>query len=196
MDMSSYSGNAPFDDLEREVLQNILESKEINISQLSEKIGEAKANVFRRIEHLEDEEIVRSRHLGRQRIVSINPSAIDDVRSALGIVPSGRVLALVAGSHVKELVEYFKPHEIILLTTKSDLNIDVPNVRKVLLPDNLGDCYRLIHELIREEKVMNNADVAIGLTGNGTAAIAAGMVARDTATPILVVEDGEIRQIV
>jgi len=194
--MSAYSGNAPFDDLEREVLQNILESKEINISQLSERIGEAKANVYRRIEHLEDEEIVRSRHLGRQRIVSINPSAIDDVRSALGIVPSGRVLALVAGSHAKELAEYFKPHEILLLTTKSDINIDIPNVRKVLLPDNLGECYRQIHELIREEKVMNNADVAIGLTSNGTAAIAAGMVARDTATPILVVEDGEIRQIV
>ena len=192
--MSSYGVNAPFDELERVVLQNILESKEINISQLSEKIGESKANVYRRIEHLEDEQILKSRHLGRQRIVSINPAAIDDIRGALGIVPSGRVLALVAESHAKELIEYFKPHETILLTTKTDPEFNLSNVRRIVLPESLG--YRLIHELVREEKVMNNADVAFGLTGNGTAAIAAGMVARDTATPILIVEGGEIRQIV
>jgi DNA-binding Lrp family transcriptional regulator len=194
--LSSYGVNMPFDDLEKTVLQYILESKEINISQLSEKIGESKANVYRRIEHLEDEQILKSRHLGRQRIVSINPAAIDDVRGVLGIVPSGRVLVLVAESHAKELVEYFKPHETILLTTSPDLELDMPNVRRVVLPEALGECYHTIHDLIREEKVMKNADVAIGLTGNGTAAIAAGMVARDTATPILIVEGGEIRQIV
>ena len=43
---------------------------------------------------------------------------------------------------------------------------------------------------------MKNAYVAIGITGNGTASIAAGMVARDTATPILVVEGDNIQQII
>jgi len=194
--MFSNSGGYEFDDLERAVLQSILESREINISQLSAKLGEPKANVHRRIQHLEDELIIKSQYMGRQRVVSLNPAAIDKVRGVLGMVPTARVLALVSPRHAEKLFDYFKPHETLLLTTNPDIELEIPNVRKVILSDNLGECYKRIYELIREEKVVKNTYVAIGITGNGTASIAAGMVARDTVTPILIVEDGEIRQIV
>ena len=44
--------------------------------------------------------------------------------------------------------------------------------------------------------MVQNSLVAIGITGNGIASIAAGMVARDTFTPILTIENGEIKQII
>lgn len=69
-------------------------------------------------------------------------------------------------------------------------------MKRILLPENLRECYERIYAFIREEKSFKNAYVAIAITGNGVASIAAGMVARDTSTPILVVERGEIRQIV
>ena len=177
------------------MLQSILESREINITQISAKLGEPKANIHRRVEHLEDEMIIDSKYVGRQRLLSMNPAAIDKIRGTLGVVPTARVLTLVSSRHAKELYEYFKPHETVLLTTDPVIELEIPNVRKVVLPDNLAECYRRVHELIREEKVVKNAYVAIGITGNGTASIAAGMVARDTATPILIVEAGNIRQI-
>ena len=190
-----FSESHKFDDLERAVLQSILESREINISQISAKLGEPKANVHRRVQHLEDERIINSQYIGRQRLVSLNPAAIDRVRGAIGIVPAARVLALVSSRHAKDLFAYFKPHETIFLTTEPEIELEIPKVRKIVLPSNLGECYKHVYDLIREEKVVKNSYVAIGITGNGMASIAAGMVARDTATPILIVEDGKIRQI-
>jgi phosphoribosylcarboxyaminoimidazole (NCAIR) mutase len=49
---------------------------------------------------------------------------------------------------------------------------------------------------VREEKSHKNAYMAIAITGNGVASVAAGMVARDTVTPVLTVENDEIKQII
>jgi len=121
---------------------------------------------------------------------------VDKVRGVLGVVPSARILVLVSRSHAKELVEYFKPHEIVFLTTKRNLELKFENVRKVVLPQSLQERYDQIYAFIREEKSLKNSHVVVGITGNGIASVAAGMVARDTSTPILTIEHGEIKQII
>jgi len=187
-------GNIKLDEVERALLEHLIQFKEMNLSQLSRKLNEPKANVHRRVERLEDERIIESQQIGRQRVLSINPSAVDVVRGALGVVPTARVLVLVSEEHVAKIIDYFKPHEIFFLTTNSNINLQFKNVKLILLPDNLRVCYERIYAFIREEKSLKNAYVAIAITGNGVASIAAGMVARDTSTPILFVEDGEIKQ--
>lgn len=184
-----------FDEVERALLEHLLQCREINLSQLSRKLSEPKANVHRRIERLEEKKIIESQQIGRQRILSINPAAADKVRGALGIVPSARVLVLVSAKHAAKIIEFLKPHEIFFLTTSSDINLQIENVKRILLPANLKECYERVYAFIREEKSFKNAHVVIAITGNGVASIAAGMVARDTSTPILVVENGEIKQI-
>jgi len=168
----------------------------MNLSQLSRKLSEPKANVHRRIERLEEEKVIESQQIGRQRILSVNPAAVDKVRGALGIVPSTRVLVLVSREHAARIIELFKPHEVFFLTTSPNIDLQIENVKRILLPENLRECYEHVYAFIREEKSFKNAYVAIAITGNGIASIAAGMVARDTSTPILVVEAGEIKQIV
>lgn len=184
------------DELEREMLEHLLQFKEMNLSQLSRKMSEPKANVHRRIERLENERIIQSQQVGRQRILSINPAAVDAVRGALGVVPSARVLVLVSKEYAVKIIDYFKPHEVFFLTTNPDVDLQLERVKRILLPENLRECYERIYAFIREEKSLKNAYVVIAITGNGIASIAAGMVARDTSTPILVVEAGEIKQIV
>jgi DNA-binding Lrp family transcriptional regulator len=184
------------DEVEKALLENVLGSGNLNVSQLSKKLDEPKANVHRRIERLEEERIIESQQVGRQRIVSINPAAVDKVRGVLGIVPSARVLVLVSQEHALKIIDFFKPHEIYFLTTKPDLNLDFENVKRILLSESLKECYERIYGFVREEKSYKNAYIAIAITGNGIASIAAGMVARDTLTPILTVENDEIKQIV
>jgi len=188
--------NIKLDGLERELLEHLLQFKEMNLSQLSRKMSEPKANVHRRIERLENERIIQSQQVGRQRILSINPAAVDAVRGALGVVPSARVLVLVSKEYAAKIIDYFKPHEVFFLTTNPDVDLQLENVKQILLPENLRECYERIYAFIREEKSLKNAYVVIAITGNGIASIAAGMVARDTSTPILIVEAGEIKQIV
>ena len=155
--MFSHSADIQFDNLEKALLGHIFQSKEINVSQLSKELGQPKANVHRRIERLENERIIKSHHMGRQRILSLDPSAVDKVRGVLGVVPSARILVLVSRSHAKELVEYFKPHEIVFLTTKRNLELKFENVRKVVLPQSLQECYDQIYAFIREEKSLKNS---------------------------------------
>jgi DNA-binding Lrp family transcriptional regulator len=190
------SENIKLDELERELLENLLHFKEMNLSQLSKKMSEPKANVHRRIERLENERIIHSQQVGRQRILSINPAAADVVRGVLGVVPSARVLVLVSNQYAEKIIDYFKPHEVFFLTTNPNIELQLENVKQILLPENLGECYERIFAFIREEKSLKNAYVVIAITGNGIASIAAGMVARDTSTPILIIEAGEIKQIV
>jgi DNA-binding Lrp family transcriptional regulator len=192
----SYLENLRLDEVEKALLENVLGSGNLNVSQLSKKLDEPKANVHRRIERLEEERILESQQIGRQRIVSINPAAVDKVRGILGIVPSARVLVLVSQEHALKMINFFKPHEIYFLTTKPDLNLDFENVKRILLSESLKECYERIYGFVREEKSYKNAYIAIAITGNGIASIAAGMVARDTLTPILTVENDEIKQIV
>lgn len=192
----SYPENVRLDELEKTLLENILQFRDLNVSQLSKKLGEPKANVHRRIERLEEERIIESQQIGRQRILSINPAAVDKVRGVLGIVPSSRVLILVSKDHALKVIEFFKPHEIYFLTTNPDIDLNSENVKRILLPGSLKECYEHIYGFVREEKSFKNAYIAIAITGNGIASIAAGMVARDTSTPILTVEAGEIKQIV
>lgn len=196
MTQFSYLENLRLDEVEKALLENVLGSGNLNVSQLSKKLDEPKANVHRRIERLEEERIIESQQIGRQRIVSINPAAVDRVRGALGIVPSARVLVLVSQEHALKIIDFFKPHEIYFLTTKTDLNLDYENVKRILLSESLKESYERIYAFVREEKSYKNAYIAIAITGNGIASIAAGMVARDTATPILTVENDEIKQIV
>jgi len=196
LELFSPSGNMRFDELERALLENILQFRDMNLSKLSKKLGEPKANVYRRIERLEEERIIESQRIGRQRILSINPVAVDKVRGALGIVPSARVLILVSKEYALKIMEFFKPHETYFLTTNPDVDLGFENVKRILLPRNLKECYEHFYEFVREEKSFKNAYVAIAITRNGIASIAAGMVARDTSTPILTVEAGEIKQIV
>jgi len=191
-----HSDNIRFDEVERALLEQLLQCREMNLSQLSRKLSEPKANVHRRIKRLEQERIIESQQIGRQRILSINPAAVDKVRGSLGIVPSARVLVLVSTEHATKIVQFFKPHEIFFLTTSPGIDLQIENVKRILLPENLRECYERIYAFIREEKSFKNAYVVIAITGNGIASIAAGMVARDTSTPILVVERGEIKQIV
>jgi DNA-binding MarR family transcriptional regulator len=178
------------------LLEHLLQFKEMNLSQLSKRMSEPKANVHRRIERLENEKIIRSQQVGRQRILSINPAAADVVREALGVVPSARVLVLVSKEHAMKIIDYFKPHEVFFLTTSPNIGLQLENVKQILLPESLRECYERIYTFIREEKSLKNAYVVIAITGNGIASIAAGMVARDTSTPVLTVEAGEIKQIV
>jgi len=192
----SHLDNLRLDDVEKALLENVLNSGNLNLSQISKKIDEPKANVHRRIERLEDERIIESQLVGRQRVVSINPAAVDKVRGALGIVPSARVLVVVSQEHALKIIDFFKPHEIYFLTTNPDLNLRFEKVKKVLLSESLKECYERIYEFVRDEKSYKNAYVAIAITGNGIASVAAGMVARDTSTPILTVENDEIKQIV
>jgi DNA-binding MarR family transcriptional regulator len=188
--------NVRLDDVEKALLENVLQSGNLNLSQLSKKLDQPKANVHRRIERLEEERIIESQQMGRQRIISINPAAVDKVRGVLGIVPSARVLILVSQEHASKVIEFFKPHEIYFLTTDPDLNVGFENVKRILLSESLKGCYERIYGFVREEKSYKNAYIAIAITGNGIASIAAGMVARDTLTPILTVENDEIKQIV
>ena len=189
------------DDLEKTALSKILELKEVNISRLSEAVGSPKANVFRRVERLEEMEILTSRYEGRQRMVSINPASADDVRTILGVVPSKRTLILVSDRSARKLVDYFRPDEVIFLTVEGlyanpDPNLGFSNVKTVILPDSLVECYNRVQSLVTEEKTRRNALVAIGITeATGIVSVAAGMVARDTHTPVLVVEGDEIRQL-
>lgn len=192
----SYFESIRLDEVERALLENVLGSGNLNLSQLSKKLDEPKANVHRRIERLEEERILESQQVGRQRVVSINPAAVDRVRGALGIVPSARVLVLVSAENASKVIDFFKPHEIYFLTTERDRNLDFENCTRILLPESLKDCYERIYGFVREEKSYKNAYIAIGITGNGIASIAAGMVARDTCTPILTVEHDEIKQII
>lgn len=192
----SHLDNLRLDEVEKALLENVLNSGNLNLSQISKKLDEPKANVHRRIERLEDERIIESQLVGRQRVISINPAAVDRVRGALGIVPSARVLVMVSQEHALKIIDFFKPHEIYFLTTNPDSNLNFENVKKVLLSESLKECYERIYEFVREEKSYKNAYVAIAITGNGIASIAAGMVARDTSTPILTVEHDEIKQIV
>lgn len=194
--MFASSDGIKLDELEREMLEHLLQFKEMNLSQLSRELSEPKANVHRRIERLENERIIQSQQVGRQRILSINPAAVDAVRGALGVVPSARVLVLVSKEYAAKIIDYFKPHEVFFLTTNPDVDLQLERVKRILLPENLRECYERIYAFIREEKSLKNAYVVIAITGNGIASIAAGMVARDTSTPILVVEAGEIKQIV
>lgn len=194
--MFASSDGIKLDELEREMLEHLLQFKEMNLSQLSRELSEPKANVHRRIERLENERIIQSQQVGRQRILSINPAAVDVVRGALGVVPSARVLVLVSKEYAAKIIDYFKPHEVFFLTTNSDVDLQLENVKRILLPENLRECYERIYAFIREEKSLKNAYVVIAITGNGIASIAAGMVARDTSTPILVIEGGEIKQII
>jgi DNA-binding Lrp family transcriptional regulator len=184
------------DEVEKALLENVLQSGNLNVSQLSKKLDEPKANVHRRIERLEEERIIESQQMGRQRIVSINPAAVDKVRGVLGIVPSARVLILVSQEHASKIIDFFKPHEIYFLTTNPDASLGFENVNRMVLTESLKECYEHIYGFVREEKSYKNAYIAIAITGNGIASIAAGMVARDTATPILVVENDEIKQII
>lgn len=188
--------NLRLDEVEKALLENVLGSGNLNVSQLSKKLDEPKTNVHRRIERLEEERIIESQQIGRQRIISISPAAVDKVRGVLGIVPSARVLVLVSQEHAMKIIDFFKPHEIYFLTTKPDINLDFANVNRILLSESLKECYERIYGFVREEKSYKNAYIAIAITGNGIASIAAGMVARDTLTPILTVENGEIKQIV
>lgn len=192
----SHLDNLRLDDVEKALLENVLNSGNLNLSQISKKLDEPKANVHRRIERLEDEKIIESQLVGRQRVISINPAAVDRVRGALGIVPSARVLVMVSQEHALKIIDFFKPHEVYFLTTNPDSNLNFENVKKILLSESLKECYERIHEFVREEKSYKNAYLAIAITGNGIASIAAGMVARDTSTPILTVENNEIKQIV
>jgi DNA-binding Lrp family transcriptional regulator len=192
----SHLDSLRLDEVEKALLENVLNSGNLNLSQISKKLDEPKANVHRRIERLEDERIIESQLVGRQRVVSINPAAVDRVRGALGIVPSARVLVMVSQEHALKIIDFFKPHEIYFLTTNPDSNLNFENVKKVLLSESLKECYERIYGFVREEKSYKNAYVAIAITGNGIASIAAGMVARDTSTPILTVENDEIKQIV
>lgn len=194
--MSIYSDNIKLDDVERAMLENLIEFKEMNLSQLSRRLSEPKANIHRRVERLEEGRIIESQQIGRQRVLSINPAAIDKVRGTLGVVPDSRVLVLVSKEYATKVMEYFKPHETFFLTTDPDAELKLENVKRIELPENLRACYERIHAFIREEKSLKNAYVAIAITGNGVASIAAGMVARDTLTPILFVESGEIKQAV
>lgn len=194
--MAIYSGNIKLDDVEKALLENLIEFKEMNLSELSRRLSEPKTNVHRRVERLEEERIIESQQIGRQRVLSINPAAIDKVRGVLGVVPASRVLVLVSKEHATKIMDYFKPHETFFLTTDADAELKLENVKRIQLPENLRACYERIHEFIREEKSLKNAYVAIAITGNGVAAIAAGMVGRDTLTPILFVESEEIKQAV
>jgi uncharacterized protein YlzI (FlbEa/FlbD family) len=105
------------------------------------------------------------------------------------------VLVLVSQEHALKIIDFFKPHEIYFLTTKPDLTLDFENVKRILLSESFKECYERIYGFVREEKSYKNAYIAIAITGNGIASIAAGMVARDTLTPILTVENDEIKQI-
>lgn len=189
------------DDLEKTALSKILELKEVNISRLSQAMGSPKANVFRRVERLEEMEILTSRYEGRQRKVSINPASADDVRTILGVVPSKRTLILVSERSARRLIDYFKPDEVIFLAVQglyvaSGLSLGFTKLRTVILPNSLVDCCNGVQDLVTEEKIRRNALVAIGLTeATGVVSVAAGMVARDTHTPVLVVEDDGIRQL-
>ena len=194
--ISFYSENLRLDDVERALLENVLHTGNLNVSQLSKKLDEPKANVHRRIERLEEERIIESQQIGRQRIISITPAAVDKVRGILGIVPSARVLVLVSQEHAPKIIDFFKPHETYFLTTNAEASLNLENVRKVLLPESLKECYERIYGFVREEKSYKNAYMAIAITGNGVASVAAGMVARDTATPVLTVENDEIKQII
>ncbi len=194
--MSIYSGNIKLDEVEKALLENLIEFKEMNLSELSRRLSEPKTNVHRRVERLEEERIIESQQIGRQRILSINPAAIDKVRGVLGVIPASRVLVLVSKEHATKIMDYFKPHRTFFLTTDPDAELKLENVQRIQLPESLRACYERIREFIREEKSLKNAYVAIAITGNGVAAIAAGMVARDTLTPILFVESKEIKQAV
>ena len=123
----AYFENIRLDEVERALLENVLGSGNLNLSQLSKKLDEPKANVHRRIERLEEERILESQQIGRQRIVSINPAAVDKVRGALGIVPTARVLVLVSPQNASKLIDFFKPHEIYFLTTERNPNLDFEN---------------------------------------------------------------------
>jgi DNA-binding MarR family transcriptional regulator len=194
--VSFYSENLRLDEVERALLENVLHTGNLNLSQLSRKLDEPKANVHRRIERLEEERIIESQQMGRQRIISITPAAVDKVRGVLGIVPSARVLVLISQEHALKIIDFFKPHEIYFLTTNCEADLKFENVKKLVLPENLKECYERIYVFVREEKSYKNVYMAIAITGNGIASIAAGMVARDTATPILTVENDEIKQII
>jgi DNA-binding MarR family transcriptional regulator len=194
--VSFYSENLRLDEVERALLENVLHTGNLNLSQLSRKLDEPKANVHRRIERLEEERIIESQQIGRQRIISITPAAVDKVRGVLGIVPSARVLVLISQEHALKIIDFFKPHEIYFLTTNCEADLKFENVKKLVLPENLKECYERIYVFVREEKSYKNVYMAIAITGNGIASIAAGMVARDTATPILTVENDEIKQII
>jgi DNA-binding Lrp family transcriptional regulator len=194
--VSFYSENLRLDEVERALLENVLHTGNLNLSQLSRKLDEPKANVHRRIERLEEERIIESQQIGRQRIISITPAAVDRVRGVLGIVPSARVLVLISQEHALKIIDFFKPHEIYFLTTNCEADLKFENVKKLVLPENLKECYERIYVFVREEKSYKNVYMAIAITGNGIASIAAGMVARDTATPILTVENDEIKQII
>jgi DNA-binding Lrp family transcriptional regulator len=190
----SYLDTLRLDEVEKALLENVLGSANLNLSQLSKRLDEPKANVHRRIERLEDRRIIESQLVGRQRLISINPAAVDKVRGALGIVPSARVLVMVSQEQALKIIDFFKPHEIYYLTTNPDSNLEFENVTKILLSNSLKECYEHIFGFVREEKSYKNAYIAIAITGNGIASVAAGMVARDTSTPILTVENGEIKQ--
>ncbi|MEM2904259.1 MAG: helix-turn-helix domain-containing protein [Candidatus Bathyarchaeia archaeon] len=189
------------DDLEKTALSKILELKEVNVSRLSAAVGSPKANVFRRVERLEEMEILTSRYEGRQRMVSLNPASADDVRAILGIVPSKRTLILVSDRSAQKLIDYFKPDEVILLTVEgfyvnSGISLGSVKLRTMILPDSLVECYNRVQALVTEEKTKQNALVAIAITeATGIVSVAAGMVARDTHTPVLVVEGDQIRQL-
>lgn len=196
LNLFSFSENVRLDELEKALLENILQFRDLNVSQLSKKLGKPKANVHRRIERLEEERIIESQYIGRQRILSINPATIDKVRGVLGIVPSARVLILVSKEHALKIIDFFKPHEIYFLIINPAINLNFENAKRILLPESLRECYEHIYGFVREEKSYKNKYVAIAITGNGIASIAAGMVARDTSTPILIVENDEIKQII
>jgi DNA-binding Lrp family transcriptional regulator len=194
MELFSHPDNIKLDEIEKALLEHLIQFKEMNLSELSRKLSEPKTNIHRRVERLEEERIIESQQIGRQRILSINPAAVDVVRGALGVVPTARVLVLVSEEHAIKIIDYFKPHEIFFLTTNPNADLRLENVKRILLPENLRICYERIYAFIREEKSLKNAYVAIGITGNGVASIAAAMVARDTLTPILFVEAGNIKQ--
>jgi DNA-binding Lrp family transcriptional regulator len=194
MEVFSHPDSIKLDEVEKALLEHLMQFKEMNLSELSRKLSEPKANIHRRVERLEHERIIESQQIGRQRVLSINPAAVDTVRGALGVVPAARVLVLVSEEHAAKIIDYFKPHEIFFLTTNPDADLRLEKVKRILLPESLRICYERIHAFIREEKSLKNAYVAIAITGNGVASIAAAMVARDTLTPILFVEAEDIKQ--
>jgi hypothetical protein len=63
----------------------------------------------------------------------------------------------------------------------------------------LGGMLKQAKEMVgydKPVKLIVVSNIAIAITGNGIASIAAGMAARDTLTPILTGENDEIKQIV
>jgi len=190
-------------DRDQAILATLAREGSMNLSKLTKELGQPMGSVYRSVERLETKDLLESWRRGRERLISLSPRRLSEVRASIGLLPSLRVLVVVSDVDLPVLKKAFKPDQVVMLVVYQEGSGEVPlkeagrGLLVAKVPDGFEPCRRAVAGLLKEKMLGENCEVGVGLssTSAGLLTMASLVAAREMGVPVLIAENGKVNMI-